>query len=86
MRICGEVQFDSRFGGCRLQHLDTGRHVHRLDISEFANAVLLDPGKEVTRRPVIGRAGVLVADRHGEKLDEAACGVLAGIGDHRGDH
>ena len=80
------MQFDGRLGGRRLQHLYIGGDVYRLDIREFANAVLLDPGKEVTRRPVIGHAGVLVADRRGEKLDEAARGVLAGIGDRRGDH
>ena len=60
--------------------------MNRLDIGEVADAVLLDPGKEVTRGPVIGHAGVLVADRRGEKLDEAARGVLAGIGNRRGDH
>jgi hypothetical protein len=62
------VQFDGRLGGRRLQHLYIGGDVDRLDVGQRADLVLLDPGEEVARGPVIGHAGVLVADRRGEKF------------------
>jgi hypothetical protein len=54
----------------------------RLDISELANAVLLDLGKEVAGSPVIGQTDVFVADGGGEELQEPARGVFAGIRDY----
>ena len=44
--------------------------------------MLLDPGEEVARGPVIGHAGVLVADRGGKELEEPTGGMVAGAGDH----
>ena len=55
----------------------------RLDVGQFADPVPLDPGEEGTRSRVIGHARVLVADRGGEEFEEAARGMLTGIGDHR---
>jgi hypothetical protein len=57
--------------------------VDRLDVDELADLVLLDPGKEVAGGPVIGHAGVLVADGGGEELEEPAGGMIAGADDHR---
>jgi hypothetical protein len=57
--------------------------VDGLDVGEFADLMLLDPGKEVAGGPVIGHARVLVADRRGKKLKEAPRGVVTGIGNHR---
>jgi hypothetical protein len=59
--------------------------VDRLDVGQFSDLMLLDPGEEVTDGPVIGHARVLVADRCGEKLKEAPRGVVTGIG-NRGRH
>jgi hypothetical protein len=67
-----EVQFDGRLGRRRLQSLYIVRDVDRLDVGKLADAVLLDPGKEEARGTVIGHARVLIADRGGEKFDEAA--------------
>ena len=36
--------------------------------------------------PVVGHARVLVADGGGEEFEEAARGVLAGVGDDAGHH
>jgi len=55
--------------------------VHRLDVGELANAVLLDPCEEGAHGPVIGHTGVLVADLRGEEFQEPARGMVAGIGD-----
>ena len=82
---CSEVQLYRRLGRGRLQHLYIGGDVNGLDIGELADLMLLDPGKEMARGPVIGHARVLVADRGGEEFEEAARGVLAGVGDHRRD-
>jgi hypothetical protein len=79
----GQVLLDGRLGGCRLQHLYIGGDVNRFDVGKLADLVLLDPGEEMTRGTVIGHAGVLVTDRRVEKLDKAARGMVAGIGDHR---
>ena len=77
-----EVQFDGRLGGRLLQHLDVSGDVNRLDVREPADLVALDPGKKVTRGPVIGHAGVLVADGRREKFKEALGSMVAGVGDH----
>ena len=52
--------------------------VHRLDVGQPADLVLLDPREKVTCSPVVGHAGVLVADRRGEKFKEALGGMVAG--------
>jgi hypothetical protein len=71
------VQLDRRLGSCRLQHLYIGGDVDRLDVGELADLVLLDPGKEVAGGPVIGHAGVLVADGGSEELEEPPGRVIA---------
>jgi hypothetical protein len=53
--------------------------VDRLDVSQPADLVPLDPVEEVTRSPVIGHAGVLVADRRGKKFEESFCGMVADV-------
>jgi len=67
------------------QRLQIGGDVERLDIGQLANAVLLEPGEERTRRRVIGHAGVVVFDRGDEKTEETAGRPITGIGDHRRD-
>jgi hypothetical protein len=42
--------------------------MERLDVDERGDSVLFEPGEERARRVVIGHAGVLVADRCGEKI------------------
>jgi len=68
-----EMQFDGRLGSRRLQPLYVCCNVDRLDVGELTDLVLLDPGEEVAGGP-IGHARVLVADRRGEKLEEARRG------------
>ena len=53
-----------------------------LDVGQPADLVPLDPVEEMARGPVIGHAGVLVADRRREKFEEALRGMVAGICDH----
>ena len=79
----GEVLLDGRLGGGFLQRLDIGRDMQRLDIDQLGDAALFEPGEERAARPVIGHAGVLVADRGGEEFEEAARGMVAGVGDRR---
>jgi hypothetical protein len=75
---------DRSLAGLRhLQCLDIRSDVERLDIREFANAMLLEPGEERTRGPVIGHPGVVVLDRGGEKIEETARRAIAGVGYHR---
>jgi hypothetical protein len=45
--------------------------------------MLLEPGEEHASGPVLGHARVPVADLGGEKFEEAAGGMVAGVGDHR---
>jgi hypothetical protein len=47
------------------------RGLQRLDRHELVDAVLLEPGEEVTHGAVIGGVRVLVADRGGEEFKEA---------------
>jgi hypothetical protein len=79
---CGQMQFYGRLGGRRLQHLHRGGDVDRLDVGELADLVLLDPGEKMAGGPVIGHAGVLVADGGGEEFEEPARRMSAGAGDH----
>ena len=79
----GEVLLDGRLGGGVLQRLDIGRDMQRLDIDELGDAALFEPGEERACGPVIGHAGVLVADRRGEEFEKAARGMVAGAGDRR---
>jgi hypothetical protein len=44
---------------------------------------MLAPGEEPANGMQVGRAGVPVADGGGEEFQEAAGGVLAGVGDDR---
>jgi hypothetical protein len=68
------------------QVLDIGRHVQRLDIGDTANAVSVAPGEKIASRPVVSHAGVLVADGGGEKFQEPARGLVAGVDDHARHH
>ena len=56
--------------------------MQRLDIGDLADLVMVAPGEEPSGGPVIGHAGVLVADGGGEEFEEAAGGLVAGGGDH----
>jgi len=57
--------------------------VQRLDVGEFADAVLLDPAIKVAHGPVIGHAGILIADLSCKEPEEAPGRVIAGASDHR---
>ena len=57
--------------------------MQRLDVGELAELVVLAPGEEPADGMQVGRPGVLVADGGGEEFQEAARGVLAGVGDDR---
>ena len=45
--------------------------------------MMLAPGKEPADRMQVGHASVPVADRGGEEFQEAARGVVTGVGDDR---
>ena len=64
--------------------LDIGGDMQRLDIRNLADLVMVAPGEEPSCSPVIGHAGVLVADGGGEEFEEAAGGLVAGGGDNTG--
>ena len=68
-----------------LYSLDIGRHMQRLDINELVKLMSVAPGKELEHRPVIGHAGVFVADGRGEEFEKAPRRLVAGVGDHRRD-
>src|SRR4051794_28454426 len=76
-----KVLFDDRLGGGLLQRLDVGRDVQWLDLDQLGDATLFEPGEERAAGPVIGYAGILVADRRGEEFEEATGGMIAGTGD-----
>jgi hypothetical protein len=57
--------------------------VDRLDIDEFHNPMFIEPSEEIADTPVIGHAGVLVADRRGKEFQKTARRVSSGIGDGR---
>jgi hypothetical protein len=83
-RLRGVALLDGAIARVRhLQRLQIGGDVKRLDIGELPDAMLLEPGEERARRPVIGQAGVIVLDRSGEEIEEPLCGTVAGPGDHR---
>jgi hypothetical protein len=81
---CGEMLFHRRFLEPALHRLDIGSDVQRLDIGNAAELVLIAPGEESGDGPVIGHAGVFVADGGSEEFQEAPCRLVAGIGDDRG--
>ena len=56
--------------------------MQRLDIGNLADLVMVAPGEEPSCSPVIGHAGILVADGGGEEFEEAARGLVAGGRDH----
>src|SRR3954453_21475583 len=76
----GEVLLDGWLRGGFLQRLDIGGDMQRLDIDKFGDAALFEPRKKRACRPVIGHAGILVADRRGEEFEEAAHGLITGTG------
>ena len=81
-----QVLLDRRLRHRRLQVLDIGRDVERLDIGDLANAVPFAPSEKLADRPVVGQPGVLVPDGRCEELQEPArCGI-AGVRDHARHH
>ena len=56
--------------------------MQRLDIGNLSDLVMVAPGEEPSRSPVIGHAGIFVADGGGEEFEEAARGLVAGGCDH----
>jgi hypothetical protein len=78
----GQVLLDRRFLEILAHRLDIGRDVQRLDIGDLADLVMVAPGEEPRGGPVIGHAGIFVADGGGEELEEVAGGLVAGGGDH----
>ncbi len=81
----GEVLLDRRLLKIPGHRLDVSRDMQRLDIGELAEPMLVAPGEEAGRSPVIGKPRVVVADGRGEEFEEAAGGVVAGVGDERRD-
>ena len=63
---------------------DVGGDDHRLELRE-ADAALFAPGAELRDGGRVRAAGVLVADLDGEEVDGLARGLLAGVGEERGD-
>ena len=57
--------------------------MQRLDVGDAANAVPVAPAEKVANRAVVSHARVLVTDGGGKKLQEPACGLVAGVGDRR---
>jgi hypothetical protein len=78
----GEVLLDGRLRYSLLERLYIGGDVERLDIDQRDDPAGVEPGEEIRDRPVIGHAGVLVADGSGKEFEEAAHRV-AGAGDRR---
>ena len=58
--------------------------MQRLDIGDLADLEVIAPGEEPSCSPVIGHAGVLVADGGGKEFEEAPGGLVAGGGDNAG--
>jgi hypothetical protein len=79
----GEVLLDGRLRHPVLERLYIGGDVKRLDIDQRHDPGGVEPGEEVRHRPVIGHAGVLVADGGGEEFQEAPHRGIAGAGDRR---
>ena len=77
---------DGRLFEAAAELLDIGRDMQRLDQDELVQAVRLAPGEETNHGPVVGGAGVRVADSGGEELEESARCPLAGAGDDGRDH
>ena len=80
----GEVLLDRRLLEILAKSLDISGHVQRFDIGDLANLVMVAPGEERRGGPVIGHAGILVADGGGEELEETARGFVAPRRDDRG--
>ena len=78
----GEVLLHRRLFKILAERFDIGGDMQRLDISDFTNGVMITPGEEPHDGVIVSRARVLVADRRGEEFEEAARGLLAGVGDH----
>ena len=67
----------------RVDGLDPGRDMHRLDGGDRRHADARAPGQKFLGGAVIGPARVRVADVGGEEFEEAHRGALAGGGDQR---
>ncbi len=82
----GEVLLDGWLLEVLTERLDIGGDMQRLDIGNFADLVLIDPGEEPHGGAVIGLPCVLVADGGGEEFQKAARGLFAGVGNHARHH
>ena len=60
--------------------------MQRLDVGDAADAMAVAPAEKVANRTVVSHAGVLVADGGGEKFQEPARGLVAGVGDDARHH
>ena len=67
----GQALLDGRRGELARLRLDPGRDVQRPHGSERRHAMRLAPGEELGHGAAVGAAGVRVADRGGEELEEA---------------
>ena len=80
----GEVLLDRRLLKILAHSLDIGGDMQWLDIGNLADLVMVAPGEEPSCGPVIGHAGIFVADGGGEEFEETADGLVASGGDNTG--
>jgi len=74
----GEFLFDAWSVDFRPEFFDVGRDEERTDVAE-PDAAFLTPVAEVTHRPAVGFAGIPVADRDREELDQPPTRMLTRI-------
>ncbi|HEY1430892.1 MAG TPA: MBL fold metallo-hydrolase, partial [Stellaceae bacterium] len=71
-------------GGSRIRTVGTAvKEGVSADVCELADLVLLNPGEELAHGPVIGQAGVFIADIDGEEFEGPARAMIAGVGNRR---
>lgn len=80
-----ELLLDARRRVVLAQMLDIGGDVHRLDVGQPGDPMIVAPMAKSGRRPAVGLACVRVVDLGGEELDEAHDGVVAGLGNQPRD-
>src|SRR4051794_34884457 len=78
----GEVLLYRRLRHRLLQALDVGRDMHRFDIDDVADLMLIAPVEKLRDGSCIGQPSVAVADRGREKLDEVPRRMAASLCDH----
>ena len=79
----GELLLDRGRGNLARLRFDPGRDMQRLHGYERWHAMHLAPGQKLGHGTAVGPAGVLVADRRGEELEETPLRLIAGRGDER---